>query len=305
MSSESASKECFVIGPIGEAGSPTRRQADLLFKHVITPSLVALGYTITRADLLDEPGMITSQIVQHVIEAPLVVADLSDHNPNVFYELAIRHAIKKPLIQLIRHDQRIPFDVSITRTIKFDLTDLDSVAETREAIAKQAKRLVEKPDDFDTPISLAVDIKNLQQSEVPVEKILADLVVAVNELKHQAEPQERVATTVRRNRQTSKYSEDFVEELKRRIPISKVAGRYSQLTKAGKEWKGLSPFVEEKSPSFFVNDHKGFFHCFTTGIHGDQIDLTRLLNHMTRDEAIRMLAIEAGLETPPPSDVLS
>ena len=66
-----------------------------------------------------------------------------------------------------------------------------------------------------------------------------------------------------------RYSQSFLDEIRARLPVSDVVRRKVALKKAGREWKGLSPFNPEKSPSFFVNDQKGFYHCFATGEHGD------------------------------------
>ena len=102
-------KMCFVIAPIGEPDSETRKRSDQILRHIIRPAVEHRGYEAVRADELDKPGMITSQVIQHVIGAPLVIADLTERNPNVFYELAIRHAIRKPIIQIIRKGENIPF----------------------------------------------------------------------------------------------------------------------------------------------------------------------------------------------------
>ena len=87
-------KICFVIAPIGEPESDTRRRSDQILRHVIRPAVKSKGYTAIRADEISEPGIITSQVIQHIVEDPLVVADLTERNPNVFYELAVRHAIR-------------------------------------------------------------------------------------------------------------------------------------------------------------------------------------------------------------------
>src|SRR6201995_1166002 len=68
-----------------------------------------------------------------------------------------------------------------------------------------------------------------------------------------------------------RFSQEFLDELKARLPVSEVVGRRVKLKKAGREWKGLSPFQQEKSPSFTVNDQKGFYHDFSSGKHGDII----------------------------------
>lgn len=98
-------KICFVISPIGEEGSEVRERSDQILKHIITSSVEQLGYTIIRADKIAEPGIITTQIIEHIVDAKLVIADFTDKNPNVFYELAIRHAIRKPLVQMIKKEK--------------------------------------------------------------------------------------------------------------------------------------------------------------------------------------------------------
>jgi hypothetical protein len=90
--SEAAVKTCFVIGPIGDPRSSTRRDADWLLKGIIQPILKdKLKFQVQRAAEIARPGMIDSQVINTVIDADLVIADLSENNPNSFYELAIRH----------------------------------------------------------------------------------------------------------------------------------------------------------------------------------------------------------------------
>src|SRR5438132_6711359 len=66
-----------------------------------------------------------------------------------------------------------------------------------------------------------------------------------------------------------RFTPQFLDELRARLPVSEVVGRRVKLKKAGREFKGLSPFQQEKSPSFTVNDQKGFYHDFSSGKHGD------------------------------------
>jgi hypothetical protein len=156
---------CFVIAPIGDPETEIRKRSDQVLKHIIRPVVEAKGYKAKRADEIAEPGMITGQVIQHIINDPLVVADLTDRNPNVFYELALRHALRKPLVQIIQKDQIIPFDVAGMRTILVDHRDLDSVAEAKIEMAKQVEA-IEKPDaKIESPISVAVDLQSLRQSD--------------------------------------------------------------------------------------------------------------------------------------------
>ncbi|MDH3203795.1 MAG: hypothetical protein OEL81_03840 [Nitrosopumilus sp.] len=114
------SKSCFVISPIGPTGSIIREKADDLLNNLIIPVLNELGYKVIRADKLDTPFPITKEIVKYVDESDLVIAVISDHNPNVFYELAVRNAIEKPIILLNKKDdKKSPFDLQDKRTIQY------------------------------------------------------------------------------------------------------------------------------------------------------------------------------------------
>lgn len=95
-----------------------------------------------------------------------------------------------------------------------------------------------------------------------------------------------------------RFTPDFLDELKARLRPSDVIGRYVKLKKQGNEWAGLSPFTKEKTPSFFVNDQKGFYHCFSSGKHGDVISFLQETQRLTFHEAIERLAEEAGLPLP-------
>lgn len=178
-----AEKACFVIAPIGEPESDTRKRSDQVLKHVIKPAVGECGYKAIRADEIDKPGIITSQVIQHVVNDPLVCADLTERNPNVFYELAIRHALGKPFVQLMKRGEQIPFDVAATRTIFVDHRDLDSVAEAKKKIIDQIRELEKDQAEIETPISVSLDLQSLRQSEKPEDRSLADLVAAVSNIR--------------------------------------------------------------------------------------------------------------------------
>lgn len=91
---------------------------------------------------------------------------------------------------------------------------------------------------------------------------------------------------------------DFLEDLRNRIPVSDVVRRHVQLRKQGREWAGLSPFNKEKSPSFFVNDDKRFYHCFSSGKHGDVFTFLMDVTGLTFREAVESVAAMAGMDVP-------
>lgn len=95
-----------------------------------------------------------------------------------------------------------------------------------------------------------------------------------------------------------RFDDRFLEELKARLRPSDVIGRTVKLKRQGREWVGLSPFTKEKSPSFFVNDDKGFFHDFSSGKHGDIISFLQETERLSFPEAVERLAAEAGLQMP-------
>ncbi len=95
-----------------------------------------------------------------------------------------------------------------------------------------------------------------------------------------------------------RFDERFLDELKSRLRLSDVIGRTVKLRRQGREYVGLSPFSKEKSPSFFVNDDKGFFHDFSSGKHGDLIGFLQETERLTFREAVERLAAEAGLALP-------
>ncbi len=95
-----------------------------------------------------------------------------------------------------------------------------------------------------------------------------------------------------------KFSQSFIEEIRNRIRVSEVVGKAVLLRRAGREFHALCPFHKEKSPSFTVNDEKGFFHCFGCGAHGDVIGFTMDYEHLGYREAVEKLAGQAGLQVP-------
>lgn len=174
---------CFVISPIGEPDSETRERADRLFEYVIKPPVEEYGYEPVRADHIAEPGIITSQVIEHVVDSPIVLADLSGSNANVFYELAVRHSIQKPIIQLIDRSQNIPFDVAGTRTIQIDLTDIESAELAKSEIREQIENIEGNNPTVDTPISVALDLQHMRQSADPDERSMADIMELLSELR--------------------------------------------------------------------------------------------------------------------------
>src|SRR5688572_23263887 len=95
-----------------------------------------------------------------------------------------------------------------------------------------------------------------------------------------------------------RFSPQFLEELRARLPVSEVVGRRVKLKKAGREWKGLSPFNKEKTPSFYVNDQKQAWFDFSSGKNGNIFDFVMLTEGVPFPEAVERLASMAGMALP-------
>jgi len=95
-----------------------------------------------------------------------------------------------------------------------------------------------------------------------------------------------------------RFTDQFLEDLRARLPVSEVVGKRVKLKRAGREWKGLSPFQQEKSPSFTVNDQKGFYHDFSSGKHGNIFDFVMETEGVSFPEAVERIAAMAGVALP-------
>jgi hypothetical protein len=177
-------KDCFIVSPIGDVGSETRKRSDQVLKHIIQPILNEFDIKSVRADKLPMPGVITNHIIERIINSDLVIADLTDRNPNVYYELAIRHVLKKPFVQLIEDAEELPFDVAGIRTIRLNLKDPDLMDESRNELRQQVKHLIDNPDSIDSPVSHSIELSYLRRSEKPQENLVASFIDAINELKY-------------------------------------------------------------------------------------------------------------------------
>lgn len=151
-------KTCFYITPIGDENSDERQHADFIMSYIIEPAVKEFDLTVVRADKMGKPGMIGKQVVEHILKSRLVIADLSFHNPNVFYELCLRHTTRLPTVQIIRAVDKIPFDLNQYRTIPIETRNAYTLypkLQTYTAqIANQVRRALEDSESGDNPISL-------------------------------------------------------------------------------------------------------------------------------------------------------
>lgn len=136
---ENNKKTCFIITPIGNDTDPIRRHIDGIIDAAIRP---ALGdeYDIKVAHQMFSTGSINKQVIQEIYSCDLAIANLTNKNPNVMYELAFRHCLGKPIIQIMEDGTNLPFDVINERTISY-INDSKGVLELKDALINFVKEI--------------------------------------------------------------------------------------------------------------------------------------------------------------------
>lgn len=178
-------QECFFIAPIGDDESEIRTRSDAVRDWVVKPAARAAGDLKTiRADDVGEPGQITAQAVRHCLKAKAAVADLTGGNPNVYYELSVRHGALLPVVLIAEEGTQLPFDISQSRVIFFDHTDLSSAGRATEELQTQIEAsLTGTPDN---PIADGMRLAELQAGNVE-EQTLGLVMERLERLSHTTE----------------------------------------------------------------------------------------------------------------------
>lgn len=179
---EQIKKKCFVITPIGEEGSQIRRHIDGIINASIKPALEN-KYEVIAAHHINTTGSINNQVIAAIYNADLVVANLTGLNPNVMYELALRHALKKPVIMIMEKGSKsLPFDVINERTI-FYINDSQGVLDLKREIEnveeaikieKISNPIYDALNNFISEENLIKDIKTKSTDDANVLKVILD-----------------------------------------------------------------------------------------------------------------------------------
>lgn len=148
-------KHCFIITPIGDENDPIRRHIEGIIDAAIIPAIGDI-YDIIVAHKISEPGSITKQIITEIYNSELIIANLTNRNPNVMYELALRHAIGKPAIMIAEKGTNLPSDIIMQRVI-FYHNDAKGVLELRDQLKE------------------TVDNINLSEKSGPIYDVLGDI----------------------------------------------------------------------------------------------------------------------------------
>lgn len=154
-----APKTCFIVTPIGADDSSIRRATNGLNRSVLQPVLEEFGYIFRVAHEISITGSIVNQVISNLLDSDLVIANLTGLNPNVMYELAVRHATKKPVISIAENGTKLPFDILDDRTLFYE-NDMSGTVDLANQL-RIAIKTIEKHPNADNPISRAQGTKIL------------------------------------------------------------------------------------------------------------------------------------------------
>ena len=157
----SSAKDVFVIMPFSATKSHSQAKWTEIFEHVFCPAVEACGYTCERA--APKTGSLIASIVERLREARIVLADITDRNPNVFYELGVRHSLSKRTIIVCQDLNDIPSDLRGYWSLQYGLLP-GEVARFREEVGRLIYEITRSPDKSDSPVSDFLERENLSVS---------------------------------------------------------------------------------------------------------------------------------------------
>jgi hypothetical protein len=149
-----AKKVCFVVSPMGDRDSLERIHADWLVSEIIEPVVREVpGFIVKRADHHKRTSPIDAQVMHYLLNSELVIADLSTHDPYVFYDIAIRHISRKPIIHMHRDGEKLPFDAGLCESIGFSRLKPSDLRTARTHLRQVVESVLEEGYEVVNPIS--------------------------------------------------------------------------------------------------------------------------------------------------------
>lgn len=203
-------KTCFIITPIGSTGSAIRRKTDGIIEEVIEPILDELGYKIVVSHRIDESGSVTNAIIRGVYESDLVIANLTGNNPNVMYEVALRHASAKPIIHIAENVTDLPFDINDQRTIEYT-DDMAGACKLKDDLKKQIQN-IRYDEIVENPVTHALEKKNLVNIPETASKDLSDMLYQMLDNVKQIKNEMKVVKEFKNEVPRKKKSREQIEE---------------------------------------------------------------------------------------------
>jgi len=155
-------RTCFFITPIGDKGSFDRKRSDTIFSFLLENICKKYQIKAIRADKINEATSLINSIFKNIFFADIVITDLSNNNPNVFYETAVRHCIGKPIIHMAQIGQSLPFDIKDFNTIFVDHTDGNNLKDAEKKLEEMIKISINTNEvEILNPVTISTKLNNI------------------------------------------------------------------------------------------------------------------------------------------------
>lgn len=241
MDNPNKDKTCFIITPIGDDQSEIRRAADGVIDAVIIPELEAIGFSndnIKVAHRMPNPGSINQQVIEKILESDLAIANLTTLNPNVMYELAIRHAVRKPVIQILQKGtKKLPFDVIEERTIFYE-NDMSGVIELSKSLREMLPFALDD-EEPDNPIYRVAKQKAIMQKITTNEEPMEYIIEQMNSLQSQVS---KLAPLINNNQDN--YSRQSTVRQLIRFKVDDSITSHTTVMKELKRFNRINPNIQ-------------------------------------------------------------
>ena len=179
--SDKREKTCFIISPIGEPESAIRKDMDKWLKYIVVPCLEERGFQHQRGDQTGRPMLIQSDVADHIINDALAIANLTELNANVMYELGLRHAFQLPAILMHLKTQQLPFDVSPQRSIPYS-SDVEDVEAATAELTLQLDEILSDGYEPENPFTRAVERSALLGSDDDMNERYGEILESLSQL---------------------------------------------------------------------------------------------------------------------------
>jgi hypothetical protein len=260
-------KVCFVIMPFGSDENATRKFLGI-YQSILKPAAESAGYTVRRADTEQMPGNITAEIINYLASADMVIADLTGGNANVFFELGIRHVLRKSgTVHVVDRNERIPFDVQQYRVVEYSI-HLADIPDVTQDIAEAIRRREDNSTRSDNPVhdtltGLPADFRSVgEEAQLQeIEQLRLSLMEASRERESLANRLAELDPAGSLTKQPSEHDVDSM--LDHAEEVMKSTGEYVMLRlRESTNEGGREAFVRElrsvvKSPYLSRNDFMG------------------------------------------------
>lgn len=290
--------QVFVASPIGSPGTDSHRDALTTLNYVIRKALTEPRWKVLRADFETAPDSISQGVVRRILESDLIVVDLSDHNPNVFYELAIAHCYRKPVVLIAAKGTRIPFDVADQRTIFYDLTSPESVDNARTHLLAAANHALKSPDALVTPltnmqrlteITTRIEAGDSDQLTDLLENVatrLSRIERAVTGARSRRNPVENVNSRLVVRGRPGSAAKDLFED-----PVAQV--RWDRVNAAYMQQREVIAGLEQQQHDAFADGDAVAYEELSGQLAAEEAALTELEDKSLRDFGLSLGAIRS------------